>query len=263
MAVNKVVKSDGTTLIDITPTTATPPYVLDGKVFFSADGTQSTGTATMLLPPSAELVASYDTTINLSADTVWDEWTPSTTAKTLLAVGNAREAGSYTITSAQYKNKAVVALAIARTEVTFVEGTAMAKGYAHGRTAYGIGMYAPMRFHDYDNAFVGATFSSTTYRNVYYKSATSKGLYSTTTYGLGATAITFSLDNSTATSREVGFALPAITARCNSTYFSTACANNIDSANTNIYFKSRIWLIDKEDSFAYRAFDLTNGILVV
>lgn len=44
MAVNKVVQSNGTTLIDITPTTAVESDVASGKIFFLADGTQGTGT---------------------------------------------------------------------------------------------------------------------------------------------------------------------------------------------------------------------------
>lgn len=45
MAVNKVVQSNGTTLIDITPTTAVASDVASGKIFFLANGTQATGTS--------------------------------------------------------------------------------------------------------------------------------------------------------------------------------------------------------------------------
>ena len=44
MAVNKVVQSNGTTLIDISPTTAVASDVASGKVFFLANGNQATGT---------------------------------------------------------------------------------------------------------------------------------------------------------------------------------------------------------------------------
>lgn len=45
MAVNKVAQSNGTTLIDISPTTAVDSDVASGKIFFLANGLQSIGIA--------------------------------------------------------------------------------------------------------------------------------------------------------------------------------------------------------------------------
>lgn len=288
MAVNKVVKSDGSTIIDITPTTALAEDVAEGKVFYSADGKQTLGMASSgeavkvvdtesstggiirdivgmdwsvsWLPPNAKLVASHEEVINLSADTNWDAWTPSTTARTLLAAGTTRGAGSYTIDADNYQSKAIIGLAVARTDVVFKDGVAMAKGYGLGRTVYCVGLYAPVKIYDYATPYYGLTQTSTALRMVYHTSATATTIYTAATYGIGLSGgLALSVSSATGTSRTVGFTRPTLTARCRSTEFSTACAANIDSALTNTYIKTRLYLIDKEESLLYKMFDASNG----
>lgn len=79
MAVNRVVRSDGVTLIDITSTTATVSDVAEGKVFYAADGTEQTGTAVMGGGSAIAVVDTEDshggtirtiTAVDLSNDTV-------------------------------------------------------------------------------------------------------------------------------------------------------------------------------------------------
>lgn len=214
------------------------------------------------LPPSAELVAEHEETINLSADTNWDAWTPSTSAKTLLAAGTTRGAGSYTIRANDYQDKAVIGFAMAYTDVVFQEETVMAKAYGLGRAAYSVGMYAPMKIYDYATPYYGMTMTGTALRMIYYTSATATTVYTAATYGLGLSGgLALSASSTTATSRVIGFTRPTLTARCRSTEFSTTCAKHIDSVKTNTYIKTQLYLIDKEDSMLYKLFDANNGLM--
>lgn len=63
LAINKV-EYGGNTLIDITDTTATSPDVLNGKVFYNADGTRGVGSLTV--PDISNLV--YTEVITLASN---------------------------------------------------------------------------------------------------------------------------------------------------------------------------------------------------
>ena len=65
MAVNKVVQSNGTTLIDISDTTATEDDVAEGKIFYLADGTRAVGRKSGESEPSYETIVPLQT-INCS-----------------------------------------------------------------------------------------------------------------------------------------------------------------------------------------------------
>lgn len=212
------------------------------------------------LPPSATLVASAEETINLSADTSYDSWTPTTTNTNILDAGSARAACSYTITT-DYQDTALIGFCLMRTELAYPEGTTFAKGYSLRKNIMAICHYAPFKDECHSNEYYGRCATMASYSHKYYSSASATSLYTGSSYSVGATTCTWSTSSATSTSKRiVGFTRPIIYARCYSTYFSTAAASVVDSANSNIYCKYRIYKIDKSESPLYSMFDETNGI---
>lgn len=91
MANNKVQLSNGTVLLDITPTTATASDVASGKVFFTAAGVQATGTASSsgqnifcgTANPSASTGNNGDVYIKLSGSGTKELYPDAFTAKNM------------------------------------------------------------------------------------------------------------------------------------------------------------------------------------
>lgn len=228
--------------------------------------TTDSGTATfyevakLWLPPSAELVASAEETINLSADTSYDSWTPSTTQTSILSVGTNRAACSYKITT-DYQDTALIGFCLMRTVLAYPDGTTYAKGYSLNKNIMAIGHYAPFKDECYANSYYGRTGIMAIPSQRYYSSATATTIYAGSSYSVGATTATWSTSSTTNTSaRTVGWTRPAIYARCNSSYFSTASAAAVDSANSNIYCYYQIYKIDKTESPIYTMFDENKGV---
>lgn len=212
------------------------------------------------LPPSAELVASASETINLSADTSYDSWTPTTTNTSILAAGSARAACNYKITT-DYQDTALIGFCMMRTELVYPEGTTFAKGYSLTKDISAVCHYAPMKMSNYNNDYYGRAITGVGYHQSYYSSSSAISVYTGSAYSVGATTCTWSTSSATSTSaRTVGFTRPIIYARCHSTYFSTTAAAAVDSANSNIYCYYRIYKIDKTESPLYAVFDENNGL---
>lgn len=219
------------------------------------------GLPSLYLPPSAELVASAEETLNLSADTSFDSWTPSTTQASIKAAGSARAACSYKITT-DYQDTALMGFCSMQTKYAYPDGTTYAKGYQLRKSMFGISYYAPTKLDGNTSDYYGRVFSGVGFNQEYHSSATAVTMYTGSAYGIGCTGTAWGTSSATSTSaRTVGFARPVIYARCHSTYFSTTAAAAVDSANTNIVFKYRIYKMDKTENPLYTLFDGNNGEL--
>lgn len=214
--------------------------------------------ANSYLPPSATLVASAEQTLNFSADTSFDSWTPSAANTSILAAGATRGACSYTITSSEYQDAALIGMCMYHT--TYAYNATMVKGYSVNKTIIGMAEYAPIKITSYNNDYYGAVDYGAQGRAAYYSSNTAISVYASTAYGVSPTGITWSTSSTTSTTRTVGFTRPIVYARCSTNQFSTTAANNIDSANSNILCKYQIYKIDKTESTLYRVFDANNGV---
>lgn len=213
------------------------------------------------LPPSAELVASATDTLNLSSDTSYDSWTPTTTNTSIKSAGSARAACNYKITT-DYQDTALIGLCLMNVDIAYPSGTTFAKGYELNKAVFGICHYAPIKVQDYTTTdYFGALSTSSIGLQSYYSSASAISVYHSTSYGLGWTGVTWNTSSNTSTSaRTVGFTRSAIYARCHSTYFTTTAAAAVDSSNTNITFEYQIYKIDKSESPLYSAFDASSGL---
>lgn len=206
------------------------------------------------LPPSATLVASNDIVVNLSTDTDWDSWTPSTTSHTLRAASSTTTEIYYDLPS----DKCAVAVNFCDSDYRYTSSLTGAGVQLH-KTWYMATYVNRISTAAEDDAIV---FSSSDANVVGYTSASPTTpilVASATGYGFGlASGATFSFGQ-TAYPNRIYVTRPALYSRCNATYFPTTVASQVDSSASTITFHQRIWAYDITDSMGYALFDYQHG----
>ena len=174
----------------------------------------------------------YDQTLTLD-DTTYSSWTPSTTARVILAA----ESNVATLPSVDFSQYVYYLVARMYTNVAFLPGATMSNtvsGFA--RSAIYSTNKQPTNYTNLINgAYAGSAITSTanTYLLTYY-SGGSLFMAESVTYGPaygGGFTISVSGGNTINVTRA------AISARCDASYFATSRATEVDTTNTTIHLR--------------------------
>lgn len=182
------------------------------------------------------------------ADTLYNSWTPSTTAKEIVAANNS--VGTLELNLADYDYTILYTL---YTDLVYNSGIANnAKLIKQIICNYKQTFRRPS---NYTN-LTAKTLNQTTEASVlsgsvgfitYYNSSGNETFQQTTGYGFyigSMPALSFSSTSSDTPT--VTYGRPPINARCNSTYFSTTAASGVDKSNSKIYLRTDIYRADKD-----------------
>ena len=244
------------TFVDPSPTTAAAADVASGKLFFSALGVLTPGTASgggggqyAWLGSGAEKVATaINRAINLKNDTGYDSWSASTTATTLIAASTNPD---YTL-SADFNSYDYCFVTRGFIEPVYVSGTPAT--YRTHRVAQ---YYVTMCYGYPSNSAIAqvqadetgnssnATTSTNLYIQYYYNNAGKLTARSATQCGplYMSTYPTISSGTLSNGSASVTYKLPAFYAKCDNSRFTTTRKGQVDSANTNYYLTLDIYRV--------------------
>lgn len=232
-------------LISVSDTTATADDVVADKVFYNSNGDKTFGTYVWDFKGfRPELLDGnlYDYTVSL-ADTLYATWTPSTTAKAIVATANI-DTFSADLSKYEY---------LLRWRCTF--DAIYEEGYtlktAPVREVAELWQTIMKRPNSLatieDDDFIGnacITFVSIPLM-VYHNSSGALTYTYAISYGVypAVTAATFS--SSTSNTPTVTIKRPTYNARCSATYFSTTSANRIVDAESIIRIKGELYRVPK------------------
>ena len=249
--------------IDISDSTAVAADVLNPKTIYLADGAKATGTLSFdwlgKNPYDMGEIYSLSTTL---ANTNYASWTPSTTAAAMVS--------SVTLTDKVVMDLANYDYVIVWTsdcQIAYKSTWSASKGSPLRSTC----LYSQAIFRrpaTFDNANAGIfnynavqQNSYQVYWNYYWSSATAKTLGYTTyspAYISSVTAATFS--STSAESPTVTIKTPVLSARCSTTYFTTANAGKIDQDNTTVKMKGRLYRVDVGTSISRQTWKVLDDV---
>lgn len=230
---------------DASITTATAPDVRAGKKILLADGSEATGTYNYTWQgDNAEVLTApfYTFTCKLK-DTTYSSWTPSTTAGSILATAKCP-----TFVADMVNYEYVI-------EWLWYVQMAYPSGQTYNAcpdrlfgTMYQTVMRRPYGLANFeaDNwayNYVTNDYTSSQY-DIYWNSSGTK-TWTTSMYGVYASALSAAGISSTSSNTPtITPKRPVISARCNSSYFSTTRAGEVDKDNTSIKVIGNLYRVD-------------------
>ena len=201
----------------------------------------------------------------LLKDTLYNGWTPSTTAKAIVASVTLQDTYSADMATYEYYLRWQF-----DSNIVYSSGTTMK--YAVDRECMELWQILAKRPSSRANItadnFNGnncSTFISPGLMSYYDKNGSYTYTWSAS-YGfyIGATAATFS--SSTSDTPTVTIKTPAINARCSTTYFSTARAANVDQNNSKVAVRGELWRVAKDscpsEHFYQNVVDIFNDTII-
>ena len=236
---------------DVSDTTATAADVLAGKYFHVADGTKTTGTLNFNWmgenPEFVNRIYSMSTTLD---QTSYNGWTPSTTAKSIVASSTLSTKQTVNLANYDYFFVWFCDCDVAYNSswspsaASCIREVSMRTQSVIRRPQSDSVPTSTFSYNATQEALVGLYFCN------YYSSASATGITFTSYSPCYLSAITaFALSSTANNSINVTIKTPVLSARCNSTYFSTTNAAKVDQANTTIKLVCDMYRVKARSNF--------------